>query len=83
MRVVVAKASRGEFRGPLFGDDEGVVLRSKAIEIPLMEKLQWIKELQPGLIPEKVEVFEDFGISQSFRRGATSMARVEVLTINT
>jgi hypothetical protein len=41
-----------------------------------MEKLQVLKHSRPGLIPEDVNVYEDFGISRSFRRGATSTARV-------
>jgi hypothetical protein len=41
-----------------------------------MEALQTIKNSQPGVIPEKVDCYEDFGVSRSFRRGATSTARV-------
>ena len=41
----------------------------------LMELLHGIKESQPGLIPSDLDIYEDFGISRSFRRGATSTAR--------
>ena len=40
-----------------------------------MERLQAIQSVNPGVIPPDVEVFEHFGISRSFRRGATSTAR--------
>lgn len=66
----------GRVRGPLFGDGQGGIIKPKVIELALMDKLQMIKETQPGLIPSDLDVYEDFGISRSFRRGATSTARV-------
>jgi hypothetical protein len=75
-RLVELKTARGYVRGPLFGDDKGLVVRAKAIELELMERLQGIKDSQPGLIPSDVDIYEDFGISRSFRRGATSTARI-------
>jgi hypothetical protein len=71
-RLVDLKTARGYVRGPLFGDDKGLVVRAKIIELELMEHLQGIKDSQPGLIPSDVDIYEDFGISRSFRRGATS-----------
>jgi hypothetical protein len=74
-RLVDSKTSRGYARGPLFGDDHGVVIKAKTIEMELMERLQGIKDAEPGLIPTDLDVYEDFGISRSFCRGATSTAR--------
>jgi len=74
-RLVETKVSRGSVRGPLFGDEMGLVVKAKTIEMELMERLQGIKETEPGLIPLDLDVYEDFGISRSFRRGATSTAR--------
>jgi hypothetical protein len=74
-RLVETKVSRGYVRGPLFGDEMGLVVKAKTIEMELMECLQGIKETEPGLIPLDLDVYEDFGISRSFRRGATSTAR--------
>jgi len=74
-RLVEAKTSRGYVRGPLFGDISGLVVKAKVIEMELMERLQGIKDSVPGLIPSDVDIYEDFGISRSFRRGATSTAR--------
>jgi hypothetical protein len=74
-RLVEIKTARGYARGPLFGDDAGLVIKAKIIELELMERLHGIKESQPGLIPSDLDIYEDFGISRSFRRGATSTAR--------
>jgi hypothetical protein len=41
-----------------------------------MEALQTIKHSQPGIVPEEVDCYEDFGVSRPFRRGATSTSRV-------
>lgn len=40
-----------------------------------MDNLQQIKETQPRVIPPDLDCFKEFGISQAFRRGPTSMAR--------
>lgn len=74
-RLVDIKTSRGYVRGPLFGDVYGVAVKAKTIEMELMEHLQGIKDAQPGLVPSDLDVYEDFGISRSFRRGATLTAR--------
>jgi len=74
-RLVDIKTSRGYARGLLFGDDHGVVIKAKTIEMELMERLQGIKDAEPGLIPTDLDVYDDFGISWSFRRGATLTAR--------
>jgi len=75
-RVVELHESRGYLRGPFFGDRKGQLVRPKIIEMELMDKLQRIKVSRAGIIPEDVDVYEDFGISRSFRRGSTSTARV-------
>jgi hypothetical protein len=73
-RLVEIKTARGYVRGPLFGDD-GLVIMAKIIELELMERLHGIKESHPGLIPSDLDRYEDFGISCSFRCGATSAAQ--------
>jgi hypothetical protein len=75
-RAVATKEKRFCTHGPLFGDIKGNILKAKVIELGLMDRLQNIKDTQPGIIPSDVDVYEDFGVSRSFRRGATSMARV-------
>jgi len=58
-RLVDIKTSRGYARGLLFGDDHGVVIKAKTIEMELMERLQGIKDAEPGLIPTDLDVYED------------------------
>lgn len=75
-RLVKVKEDMGKFNGPAFQDDVGGILSPRVIEGGLRERLHIIKETRPGLIPVDVDCFENFGISRSFRRGATSTARV-------
>ncbi len=60
---------------PAFGDVTGKIIASRVIESEIVDRLQNIKTLQLGIIPTYVDCAEDFGISRSFRRGATSAAR--------
>jgi hypothetical protein len=75
-QAVSAKEKRFCTHGPLFGDAKGVILKSRVIEMGLMDWLQSIKDTQPGIIPSDVDLYEDFGISRSFRRGTTLTAWV-------
>jgi hypothetical protein len=65
----------GYHQGPAFCDPKGSLLESQVIEGALAEWLQRVKESRPGVIPNDVDCYEHFGISSSFRRGATSTAR--------
>jgi len=44
-------------------------------EREILERLQGIQQSFPDLIAEDVQVLEEYGLSRSFRRGATSEAR--------
>ncbi len=74
-RLVSVREGEGRVQGPAFCDKYGRIARPKDYELALMERLQAIQSVNPGVIPPDVEVFEHFGISRSFRRGATSTAR--------
>jgi hypothetical protein len=74
-RLVFVRESENKVRGPAFCDAQGNIAQSKVYEVALMDRLAYIKSTSPGLIPEDVDIYEDFGISRSFRRGATSTAR--------
>lgn len=74
-RLVETKGSMQQFHGPAFGDAAGNVMSARLIEGFLMDRLQSVKERQPGTIPPDIDCYEDFGISRSFRRGSTSTAR--------
>lgn len=79
-RLVQVKEDMGRVKGPAFQDAVGGIMSSRVIEGALRERLQYLKEASPGLIPSDVDCFEDFGISRSFRRGATSTARTRGVT---
>ncbi len=74
-RLVTLREEEGRMNGPAFCDRYGRIARSRDYEVALMERLQMVQNSNPGIIPPDVEIFENFGISRSFRRGATSTAR--------
>jgi len=74
-RLVAVMDEGGRRQGPAFGDASGQVMSARVLEGALMERLQVVKDKRPGVIPADVDCYEDFGISRSFRRGATSSAR--------
>jgi hypothetical protein len=75
-RVVQVQHEAGRGHGPAFGDKYGELLSSGFVEGALSDRLQIIKDTRPGIIAKEVDCYEHFGISRSFRRGATSTARV-------
>jgi hypothetical protein len=66
----------GRTHGPAFGDKYGETLDSSFVKDLVSDRLQIIKESQPGLIPPEVDCYSQFGISRSYWRGATSTAKV-------
>jgi hypothetical protein len=75
-RLVQVHRESGRVHGPAFGNRRGETLSSGFIEGFLADRLQVIKESRPGVIPKEVDCYEHFGISRSFRRGATTTARL-------
>jgi hypothetical protein len=74
-RLVQVRERQGRYQGPTFQDGRGNLVSPSKIEGRLVDQLQAIKESQPGVIPVEVDCAEQFGISRSFRRGATTAAR--------
>jgi len=75
-RLIFVREVRGTLQGPAFSDEEGNIARSRKYELAIMVRLAAIQEADPNLIPKDMDVYEEFGVSRSFRRGATSTARV-------
>jgi len=69
----------GRSHGPAFGTRHGEVLESSFIEEKIVDLLYELREANPGLLPAEMDFGEEFGVSRSFRRGATSTARVRKL----
>jgi hypothetical protein len=74
-RLVNLKVSQGLERGPAFSNRTGQPLHTKWLELEILDRLHLIQGERPDLIPADVMVHEDYGLSRSFRRGATTEAR--------
>jgi hypothetical protein len=73
-RLIALRDHDQHFHGPAFCDARGRLLAAQDIELDLLDRLQRIQESQPSLIPASACVYDSYGISRSFRRGATSEA---------
>ena len=73
-RLIQLLQNKGVRNGPLFRGAQGQRLKANHFEPDLISKLEYIQETKPDLIPGNVEVEEEYGVSRSFRRGATSEA---------
>ena len=74
-RLVEQRAIEGNFRGAAFAGTDGQPLHSGTLETYILEILVGIQKRHPEIIDPSVDVFEEMGISRSFRRGATTHAR--------
>ena len=60
--------------GPLLRDDLGNKMYASAFEQKFFERLEQVRGIKPHLLASVDEIEEEFGVSRSFRRGATSEA---------
>jgi hypothetical protein len=74
-RLVNVREKEGRRQGPAFCDDRGGIARAHVYEGWIMERLLRVQATIPGAISTEVDIYEQFGISRSFRRDATSAAR--------
>jgi hypothetical protein len=74
-RLLDIRTAEKRHHGPAFGTPRGEVASAAAYEREILERFQSIQEQHPDLIAPDVIVLEEYGISRSFRRGATSEAR--------
>jgi hypothetical protein len=74
-RLVEQRTKEGRFRGPALCGTDGKVLNPGMLEVFLLELLVEIQNKHPEIIDLSVDVYEEMGISRSFRRGATTHAR--------
>jgi len=72
-RLVEVRSLEGRCHGAAFADAAGTV-QYAWYERELLERFQAIQHSHPDIIPADVQVLEEYGISRSFRRGATSAA---------
>ena len=74
-RLVSRRREQGKASGPAFSDINGDVVSSSVYENIILETLKSIQDSRPDLIGPELDVFESYGISRSFRRGATTQAQ--------
>ena len=67
--------SHGRTNGPAFCDSKGHRMKSAPMQQIILETLGKVQIQNPSVIPMSVDVLEEYGISRSFRRGATTHAR--------
>jgi hypothetical protein len=66
---------RGITNGPVFRDfGTGEAVRSITYEFDILTELEEIQNGRGDIISETVDVFEQYGVSRSFRRGSNSQA---------
>ena len=75
-RLVEDREEEGRTQGPAFCNSWGQIADSYTYEAGLIERLCMVQAANPTIIPPDVDIYEQFGISRSFRRGATSVARI-------
>ncbi len=73
-RLVDTRLKEGRRNGPAFGDQAGRI-SYPWYEREILERFQVVQQRRPDIIPPEVQVLEEYGLSRSFRRGATSVAR--------
>ena len=67
--------AKGRKQGPAFCDSKGFRLKSNIMQQSVLDLLLKIQIQDHSIIPLSVDVLEEYGISRSFRRGATTHAR--------
>ncbi len=73
-RVLDQYEQKGIVHGYMFRNENGTKMKCKEVEKKFHERLETIQEKRPDLLGPEVDVVEEYGISRSFRRGATSEA---------
>ncbi len=68
------RAQEQRVRGPAFSARDGTSLYAW-YERELLDRITVVQQREPDLVEVDVVVSEEYGISRSFRRGATSEAR--------
>jgi hypothetical protein len=72
---VQVREKEGFVQGPAFCDERGGIARAHLYEEWIMERLLRVQATVHGAISPEVDIYEQFGISRSFWRGATSVVR--------
>ncbi len=80
--VVEVKQGQGLGHGPACSDCCGKPVSPHWVEMEDLDHLQHVQSLKPDTVCADVNVYEEYGISRSFQRGATTEARNKVVSEN-
>ena len=80
--LVNLRLQHGLASGPAFSDEETKSVSLKVYEAVVMDTLEAIQLKNPDVIDPKVNIREEYGISRSFRRGATTKAQPQLRAEN-
>lgn len=73
-RAIQEYEKKGILSGHFFQNSRGERLRMSDLEPPFFDRLESVHHLHPSLFSHDCNVSEEYGLSRSFRRGATSVA---------
>lgn len=79
-RLLVVRVKEGRTNGPAFSLPEGKTAWPTLYEREIIDHLVAVHAARPDLIPVEVQVLDEYGISRSVRRGATSETRARGVT---
>ena len=74
-RGIESRERRGIFQGYFFTNSKGGMMRSKDLEVDILDRIARIQQDHPDLIRSGLDVHEEYGLSRSFRRGSNSEAQ--------
>ena len=82
-RMVTWYEEEGIVRGWVFRNfKNGEPSRARDYEYDILTELENIQRKSPEIIDEKINVFEEFGVSRSFRRGSDTQALIQGVPIS-
>ena len=73
-RALALKEKRNFDRGFFFVNDKGKRLALKDMEVDILDRIAAIQSKHSELIGVRVDVYDEYGLSRSFRRGSNSEA---------
>ena len=74
--LVRVRRAQGRVKGPAFCGMNGRVVKSSVYEMIILDALAGVQARRPDLIDSDANVYEEYGINRSFRRGSTTRARI-------
>ena len=74
-RVIAFRESKGVIKGYFFTNHKEEMMRAKNLKVDILDRIVIIQQRYPELIRPGVEVYDEYRLSKSFRRGSNSVAQ--------